>query len=151
MGQMVDRTYLVQNGNLVVRDNNQPIVLDINPLVLVNGIVAIRAQYGRDTTVPPDGFVDSYDNNATAPTSLSTPAEIASRQTEVVSIRLAVVARSGQQERENVSPDPVILWSGGTLSTVPLGNGGALSLDRTYRYKVYQTIIPLRNVVWNTP
>ncbi len=137
LGRMVDHTYFVQGTNLMLRDNNAPIAAGTNPLPVVNGIVAIRAQYGRDTNG--DGFVDIYDNNAASPISAK----------EVISVRLAVVARSGQQERENVSPDPVILWSGGTAGVG--GNGGALSLDRTYRYKVYQTIIPLRNVVWNTP
>lgn len=134
LGRMVDHTYFVQGTNLMLRDNNAPIAAGTNPLPVVNGIVAIRAQYGRDTNG--DGFVDIYDNNAASPISAK----------EVISVQLAVVARSGQQERENVSPDPVILWNGGTVL-----NGGALSLDQTYRYKVYQTIIPLRNVVWNTP
>ena len=134
MGRMVDHTYFVQGTNLMLRDNNAPIAPGTNPLAIVNGIVAIRAQYGRDTNG--DGFVDTYDNNLISPISA----------TDVISVKLAVVARSGQQDRENVSPDPVILWSGGTLL-----NGGALSLNQTYRYKVYQTIIPLRNIVWNTP
>ncbi len=146
MGRMVDRRYFVQGTNLMLQDNNQPVVAGTNPLAVVNGIVAIRAQYGRDTSVPPDGFVDVYDNAATAPTSASPAADIANRQLEVVSVRLAVVARSGQEEKVDVSPNPVILWSGGTTA-----NGGALSLNRRFRYKVYQTIIPLRNIVWNTP
>ena len=146
MGNMVDRSYFVQGADLMLRNNNQPIVAGTNPLAVVNGIVAIRAQYGRDTTVPPDGFVDVYDNAVTSPTSASTLAQITDRQNEVIAVRLAVVARSGQEEREDVSPDPVVLWSGGTTT-----NGGALSLNRKFRYKVYQTIIPLRNLVWNTP
>ena len=146
MGRMVDNTYFVQDGNLMLRNNNAPIALGTNPLAIVNGIVAIRAQYGRDTTPTPDGFVDVYDNAATSPTSLSTAAQIANRLTEVVSVRLAVVARSGQEEKEDVTPNPLVLWAGGTT-----GNGGQLSLNPKYRYKTYQTIIPLRNIVWNTP
>ena len=152
MGRMVDNTYFVQDGNLMLRNNNAPIAVGTNPLAIVNGIIAIRAQYGRDDPTVPgapptrDGFVDIYDNNATAPTSLSTPAQKANRLTEVVSVRLAVVARSGQQEKDDVTPNPLVLWAGGTT-----GDGGQLSLDPKYRYKTYQTIIPLRNIVWNTP
>ena len=146
MGRMVDSTYFVQDGNLMVRDNNRALALGTNPLALVNGIVAIRARYGRDTTDPPNGYVDRYDNTATAPTSLSSAVDIARRQTEVVSIQLAVVARSGQEEKNDVTPAPVVFWPGGTTA-----NDGALSLNPRFRYKVFQTIIPLRNIVWNTP
>ena len=146
MGRMVDNTYFVQDGNLMLRDNNRALAVGTNPLALVNGIVAIRARYGRDTTVPPNGYVDRYDNAATVLTSLSSAADIANRQTEVVSIQLAVVARSGQEEKNDVTPAPVVFWPGGTTA-----NDGALSLNPRFRYKVFQTIIPLRNIVWNTP
>ena len=67
-------------------------------------------------------------------------------QTEVLAVRLAMVARSGQFEKEEVSPATLTLWPGGTVA-----DGGALELDadaRHYRYKVYQTTVPLRNVIW---
>lgn len=132
MGSMVNHEYYVQNNNLMMRDVNLPNSA-ANPVSLVNGIVAIKAQYGGDTNA--DGYVDVYDNNAPA------SAEV------VVAIRLAVVARSGQFEKDTVSPATLVLWNGGTTL-----NGGAITLDATaqrYRYKIYQTIIPLRNVIWN--
>lgn len=134
MGSMVNHEYYVQGDNLMMRDVNLPNSAT-NPLALVNGVIAIKAQYGRDTTSPPDGYVDVYDNTA--------PASAA----EVVAIRLAVVARSGQFEKDTVSPATLVLWNGGTIA-----NGGALTLDATaqrYRYKIYQTTVPLRNVIWN--
>lgn len=132
MGSMVNHSYFVQNNNLMMSDVNLPAGA-ANPIALVNGIVAIKAQYGRDTNA--DGFVDVYDN--TAPASA----------TDVVAIKLAVVARSGQLEKDTVSPATLVLWNGGTIL-----NGGALALDATarlYRYKIYQTTIPLRNILWN--
>ena len=99
----------------------------------MSGVVSIRAQYGRDTNA--DGYVDVYDN--TAPASA----------TDVVAVQLAVVARSGQLEKTAVSPATLVLWNGGTTA-----NGGAITLNaaaQLYRYKVYQTTIPLRNVLWN--
>lgn len=137
MGSMVDHEYYVQNNNLMMRDVN---LTDsaTNPVALVNGVVAIRAQYGRDTNA--DGFVDVFDN--TAPGSA----------TEVVAIRLAVVARSNQFEKDAVSPATLVLWNGGTIL-----NGGELDLvalwgatARQYRYRIYQTTIPLRNIIWNS-
>lgn len=132
MGSMVNHEYFVQNNDLMMRDANVP-NSTANPVAIVNGIIAIRAQYGRDTNA--DGYADVHDN--TAPAS----------GTEVVAIRLAVVARSGQLEKEAVSPATLVLWNGGTIL-----NGGALALDATaqrYRYKIHQTTIPLRNVLWN--
>ena len=141
LGSLVNHEYYVQNNNLMMRDVNLPNSAT-NPVALVSGIVSIRAQYGRDTNA--DGYLDVYDN--TAPTST----------TDVVAVRLAVVARSGQLEKDLVTPplpgDPtgvriLVLWTGGTTA-----NGGAIALDATaqhYRYKIYQTTIPLRNVLWN--
>ena len=135
MGAMARREYFVQGSNLMMRDRNQPdsAAAPLNPLPVVDGVVAVRAQYGRDTNA--DGYIDVFDN--TAPT---TPGE-------VVAVRVAVVSRSPQLEKTAVSPATLPLWNGGTLA-----NGGAISLTGTaqqYRYKVYQTTIPLRNVIWN--
>ncbi|MDO8596027.1 MAG: PilW family protein [Sulfuricaulis sp.] len=135
MGSMVNHEYYVANNNLMMRDVNLPNSAT-NPIALVSGVVSIRAQYGRDTTVPPDGWVDVWDN--------TNPASA----TDVVAVRFAVVARSGQLENTAVSPATLVLWNGGTTA-----NGGAITLDataRTYRYKTYQTTIPLRNVIWNS-
>jgi type IV pilus assembly protein PilW len=132
MGSMVNHEYYVQNNNLMMRDVSLPNSAT-NPIALVNGMVAIRAQYGRDTNA--DGYVDVYDN--TAPASA----------TDVVAVRLAVVSRSGQLETTAVSPATLVLWTGGTVA-----NGGAIALNaaaQLYRYKSYQTTIPLRNVLWN--
>jgi type IV pilus assembly protein PilW len=133
MGNMVNLEYSVQNEKLMVRAVNLPNSAT-NPIALVDGIFAIKAQYGRDTGA--DGYVDVYDN--TAPASAD----------KLVAVRLAVVARASTIERgQTVSPATLVLWSGGTVA-----NGGAITLsttDRQYRFKVYQTVIPLRNVIWN--
>jgi type IV pilus assembly protein PilW len=135
MGPMVRRDYFVQNGRLMAQDLNLPPGNGTNPVPVADGVVAVRAQYGRDTSG--DGFVDTYDNTA--------PASAA----QLVAVRIAVVARSGQLEKEDVSPAQLTLWNGGTL-----GNGGVLQLSllgadaRRYRYRVYQTIVPLRNIIW---
>lgn len=131
MGNLVNRRYYVENDRLMMLDPTTP-TSSTNPIALVDNIVALRAQYGRDTDA--DGFWNSYDNTA--------PAAI----TEIVSARIAVVARSTDRAAVAVSPATLVLWSGGTTA-----NGGAISLDanaQRYRYKVYVTTIPLRNVLW---
>jgi type IV pilus assembly protein PilW len=107
------------------------------PTPLVEGIISIRAQYGVDNNN--DGFLDAFTSVA--------PATAAA----LVAVRIAVVARSGQYEKTAVSPAVLALWPGGTIA-----NGGAINLSATatdynsqnYRYKVFQTTIPLRNVIW---
>jgi type IV pilus assembly protein PilW len=134
MGDMARRQYFVQSGRLMQQDMNLPVSAGpvVNPVPIADGIVAIRAEYGRDTDG--DGYINVFD--------VAVPASVR----EVVAIKLAVVARSGQLEKTAVSPATIPLWSGGTVA-----NGGAIALDaaaQQYRYKVYQTTIPLRNVIW---
>lgn len=135
MGALVRREYFVQGTSLMMRNLSIPdsTAAPVNPAPIVDGIVAIRAQYGRDTNA--DGYIDVYDT--TAPTDAA----------QLVAVRIAVVARSGQLEKLAVSPATLVLWNGGTTA-----NGGAVTLDATaqqYRYKVHQTTVPLRNVIWN--
>jgi type IV pilus assembly protein PilW len=114
-------------------------------------IVVFKAYYGKDTNG--DGVVDTYD--ATTPT---TNAE----WQQVRSLRLMVVARSGQFEKDAVTLSPV-LWNVGkstTLTDAATCMSGAsmcvsVSLSfladwQHYRYKVYDTVVPLRNVLWNS-
>jgi type IV pilus assembly protein PilW len=134
MGAMVRREYLVQGGQLMMRELDRPDSASppVNPVPVADGVVSIRARYGRDTN--DDGYIDVYD--------LTVPAKAA----DLVAVQVAVVARSMQLEKTAVSPATLQLWNGGTLA-----NGGAVALDadaQRYRYRVYQTTVPLRNVIW---
>jgi type IV pilus assembly protein PilW len=133
MGTMVRRQYFVQGGQLMMQDLNLPVgAAPLNPVPLADGVVAIRALYGVDTNN--DGYIDVYDTAA--------PAEARA----LVAVQVAVVARSAQLEKTPVSPATLTLWAGGTVA-----NGGALALNEAaqrYRYRVYQTTTPLRNVIW---
>lgn len=60
----------------------------------------------------------------------------------VRAVRLAVVSRSSQYEKELVTGENLPLWAGGP--TIALDEDA-----RHYRYKVFETIIPLRNVIWS--
>lgn len=123
----VYNTYTISNGQLQLqtfRGTATPIV---------DGIVQIQAQYGKDTTVPTaDGIVDVYED--AAPT---TPDGWA----RVLSVRVGIAARVGQYEKDLVSPATISLWSGGPVWTLT-------TEERHYRYRVIDTIIPIRNLIW---
>lgn len=112
-------------------------------------VVQLKALYAKDTNG--DGLADTYD--------YTTPTTSAGWQ-EVKGIRVAVVSRSAQMEKDNVTAaNP--LWDVGNTGTV---NGSAtcgtskcvsIKVDnladwQRYRYKVYDTIVPIRNLLWRT-
>ena len=106
--------------------------------------------YGKDTDS--NGVVDTFDT--------ITPTTAAGWE-QVLAIRVAVVARSAQFEREVVTSSAP-LWNVGTGHTIAgtsdcYVDSKCLSLGLShitdwehYRYKVYDTVIPLRNVLWNS-
>jgi type IV pilus assembly protein PilW len=166
------RAYAVRGGNLTVCDylaNDCGLAADTgNEAVWVPiaaGIVSLRAQYGRDSSVPMDAAVDVYDAstpplNVPAPSNPALTAQCGWARIPV--LRLALVARSAQMEKEVVtttarnSPAPANApaWAGEAGSPI-VAAGAALGPDaaadepwKHYRYKAFQTVVPVRNVAW---
>jgi type IV pilus assembly protein PilW len=140
------------NNTLQVRITNSaspatPTFEDLYP-----NIVNMKAMYAKDTNA--DGAVDTYDN--------VTPTTAAGWQ-QVKGIRLAIVARSEQMEKDNVTAAQP-LWdlgtSGTTITVTAAAACGAskcvtLTVNtlpnwQQYRYKVYDTFVPLRNLLWQS-
>ena len=141
------RTYSITSRKLRVTD-----LLDQAagqaPIDVVDGIVDMRAQYGKDNGggggTANDGVVDEY--NSTTPT---TTAE----WQQVLSIRLAVLARVGTYEKPATGTDcdattatNAPTWSGGSFANMDFAT--TTSEDRCYRYRVYESNVPLRNMIW---
>ncbi|MDI1349238.1 PilW family protein [Aquabacterium sp.] len=156
LGSIVLREYTVASENLVMRELQATGTWGADQ-VLASGIVAMRVMYGKDTSAPKDGVVDQFDT--TTPTT-------ADDWSRVLSVRIAVVARSEVREKDAVTTtDPV--WDVGTATTVSgtaaCSTGSSrqcltLTIPKPnatdtewqhYRYKVYDTVVPLRNVVWS--
>jgi type IV pilus assembly protein PilW len=153
LGNPVVRTYSVANGRLRVADGPLQNGAAAAAVDLMDGIVDLRAQYGKDnglnngTVNAPiylanDTRVDQFSNTA--------PANAAEWQ-QVLSVRIALLARIGTYERPEgaancdattVAPS----WAGGTFAAIDVAT--ATSPDRCYRYRVFETTIPLRNMVW---
>jgi type IV pilus assembly protein PilW len=119
-----------------------------------SNIVSLKAQYGRDTTAPKmDGYVDIYDT-----TTPKTPATLACDWSRISALRLALVARSQQYEKDPVTgvTTPAPTWDG-QIAGNPVGSA-ANPIDvsgnpvdpmwQNYRYKTFQTIVPIRNIAW---
>ena len=151
MGTMVLRTYSVDQLSLKT-DDFSPTSDATTASVLYPQIVNLQAFYGKDTNG--DGIVDTYDN--------TTPTTSAGWQ-QVLSIRLALVSRSNQYEKDLVTTanpqwdEGATATFGGTTPTTCNGSSKCISLKvdqltdwQHYRYKVYDTIVPLRNVIWNS-
>lgn len=145
--------YAVRSGNLTMCDymvndcsaggstGNSAIWIPI-----ANNIVSLRAQYGRDTNNPMDGVIDTYNQTALA---------LACDTAKVSSIRIALVARAANYEKIAVTA-AAPSWEGSTVqvATAPT-NPAAVAIDvsanaswQNYRYRVFQSVVPLRNIAW---
>lgn len=152
MGEMVDTTYSIANNGL--RVTRLTFAADGTPsysaVELFPNIVNMQALYGKDTDA--DGAVNAWDN--------VTPTTHAG-WLQVMAVRLAVVSRSSQFEKEDVTfANPQ--WDVGNAGTVAgsavCGTSKCLTLKvetpsadwKRYRYRVFDTVIPLRNMIWNS-
>lgn len=164
-----DTSYLVNLGSMVMNRysiDNDKHALQVSsmsrggpswstPIDVQPQVVVMKALYGKDTNS--DGVIDLYDR--------VTPTD----WTQVKSIRVLVVARSAQYEKEAVVTEAIdaqgnLQWDVGssavpvTGATVCNTNSQCMAVSLTflgtdwnhYRYKVYDTVIPLRNVMWNS-
>lgn len=145
LGNPIVRTYSINSNRLRVTDS----LLQAGgaaPLDIVEGIVDMRAQYGKDNGASGgtanDGIVDEYSN--------VTPTTSAAWQ-QVLSIRMGLLARVGVYEKPTAGSNcdattTARTWSGGTFTKLDVAT--ATSEDRCYRYRVFETTIPLRNMIW---
>jgi len=121
---------------------------------VAEGVVDMKAQFGIDTDG--NGLITD-----TAPNEWTKVAP--ANWTTVRAIRIAVLVRSRNFEKPAASAADVAFlqasaptWSGGafamhnvdgTADTNPIGSPNNW---RYYRYRVYEKVIPLRNMVWGT-
>ena len=175
----VYNTYAITNGSLTVTTqfavdgNGLPLTT-----VVADNVVQLRALYGLDdgkndgltaaynaaTNVAGDGiidrFVDAKTFNAIAPAPWP----------QLIAIRLALVSRSALPEKPSqglaaacdaTQAEPI--WTGTAWTVNPLnynsrldvsasGDPDPTSLDNwtCYRYRVFETTIPLRNWIWKS-
>lgn len=147
LGDPVVRTYLIGNNGKLRFQEGLFSTGSWTPVDLVDGIVDMRALYGKDDgsaagTTANDGIVDAYDN--------ITPTTGAG-WLQVLSVRMGILARIGDYEKPTAGVDcdattVAPSWSGGSFPAVNIAT--ATSQDRCYRYRVFETMVPLRNMIW---
>ncbi len=159
--------YAIRNGNLTVCDYmvNDCSNTAFNTSAAIwepigSNIVSLRAVYLQDTSAIHfmDGIPDANGTNQTTPTT-------ACGWLRVSAVNLALVSRSQQFNKTVVTntaanaPSPVNApaWAGDAVApligptTATLGLGPDSAADepwKHYRYVVFQSVMPIRNVVW---
>jgi len=117
-------------------------------LQVFDDIINLQAEYGVATDSNGDGQLDRIGAWQTA-----APADMSS----VYAVRFAILSRSRQAEKEKVT-NAAPQWAGGAFTMTNVDGaadsnpGDAVKGEpnnwRNYRYRVYETLVPLRNLVW---
>ncbi len=157
LGNAAIHVYAVRGGTLTMCDwvaSDCRSAANYTPIV--DDIVSLRAVYGMNLNPPAsaaagDGVTITWNRN-----DLSTNAYLPSR---VLAVTMELTARSALKEKPDSSgncqttlvnnkPDPTQTWMYETTT----GAGIDLSSISTdwgcYRYKLFQTTVPLRNLIW---
>ena len=121
-----------------------PAVLPATPVV--SNVVNLKAQFGLDTNN--DGTVDTWQPATGNWSSVNLPLQPVATWQQIRALRVAIVTRSNKYETDTVTPGPLGLL----CSPAPCAVSMTLTADQQhYRYKVLETIVPLRNAMWNAP
>lgn len=165
LGTWITRTYAV------VGEGNTPVTsADITVRNLaardsgayvprVADIVNIQAQYGVSSAANNNTVSAWVNADATATPGLATwAAPTAADRKLIKAVRIAVVARNGLLEKDTVTTPCTTAQStvnNGPCAWDDTGVDAAPKIDlshdadwQRYRYRVYETIIPLRNIIW---
>lgn len=137
MGRVV---YTVDPSAQTLRTQKQlPTVDPVTPVV--SDVVNLKAQYGLDTDN--DGIVDAWQDATGAVWSAANlPKQPLATLQQIRAVRIAIVTRSPQYEKTEVTATPPSMFDGAVSMTLGAD-------QRHYRYKVLETIVPLRNALWN--
>lgn len=160
-------TWDVNNGVLRLRATDLSGASNA-PVSAVSGIVSIKALYGFDTRAgaaftPDLGLtISQWSAGLITVDQAGTPLTVPQAYQRLAAVRLAVVARSREPEKPNatgtcpnttaVLPTVFSSQQPAAIATVPIQVNVAVAGDAVdwtcYRYRVFETIVPLRNVGW---
>ncbi|MDR0587682.1 MAG: PilW family protein [Burkholderiales bacterium] len=119
-------------------------------MILASNIQMFSAQYGIDSSTPPDGVVDSWvnanDSDWTIPMMRGANLE---KIKQIRAVRIGVIVATTEPEKADQpqAASTLTLFESEAPSvsfTAPSVDVGSLK----YRYRKYEAVIPLRNVSW---
>lgn len=149
LGSWHEVSYRVNAGNLERQDGIASAFV-----ANVAGIVNIQAQYGISAAANSNQVIQWVD-----PSGGTWAAPTTANRNLIKAIRIAVVARNAKMEAGNVSsvcssttassPTGLCAWAGNAVSPAPAIDLSADANWRRYRYRVFETILPLRNMIWS--
>lgn len=142
LGAFTQRIFRVDDGAL----QSQDYFSSSEASMLVSNVVALKAWYGVSDTgeQPVTAWVRATDGAAG---NWADPTRVDFKR--IKAIRLAIVVRSPLKERANeggactVTTAAPVTWPGGP--TIDLSNDPDW---QCHRYRVFETVVPLRNVLW---
>ncbi len=171
VNRLAFHTWSLANGVLLLRATDLA-GASAQPVSVIDNVVSIKAQYGFDTRVvagtynpapPPAGNgmqVTQWSGsmvNADGDGITGGPGDFQ----RIVAVRLAVVARSKRAEKPNaaglctattVQPQVFTAAAPANVAAVPVTVNVAVAGDpidwKCYRYRVFETIVSLRNSQW---
>lgn len=135
-------TYAVNANNELTMTSRQT---QFQPVAVGENIVMLRAWYCKDLVNNPPSTITACDQ--------ATPVNAATWR-QVIAVRFSVVARSPNRETTTVSGASLQLWPDMTLPSGAILAGPAMVLtaeQQHYRYRVYGTLVPIRNMIWQVP
>lgn len=161
------RGYAVRGGNLTACEfTTVDCSSAANWISIADNVVSLRAQYGRDSNaIEMDGAVDVWNQSLALPVTPSAEKNtLACALYRISALRIALVARNSQPEKPlaggaHVTPTTPV-WAGSDDLAVGVDASAAADVAfalpspdpawptwRDFRYKVFQTVVPLRNVI----
>ena len=146
--------YSVDTTTHTLRTQNQlPTLGPVNPVI--SEVVNLKAQYGLD--IANNGVITWQDATGawdyavvTAPPPPGAGPLLATLQ-QIRAVRIAIVTRSAQCDLDPVTHQCMVLTRGPLKMFDDTVSWTLNANEQIYRYKVLETIVPIRNALWNAP
>jgi type IV pilus assembly protein PilW len=98
---------------------------------IARDVVALRAQYG-------------WWDSTTKTVSFSSTVKAGAGPTDLAAVRVGIVVRASQRDPSYTAPTDIKLFEYDNPITISLSGD-----ELRYRYRSYETVVPLRNTLWN--
>jgi type IV pilus assembly protein PilW len=144
-GRMQRVRYDVVDGTLRSLDLLTP---DAAPNPLASNIVTLKAQYGVD--LDGDGYLDTWVAADRAPwNAASLLAAPAAAIAAIKAVRIGLIVKSDAWDRDQARRFDWVLFDCGDADKSRCAGRLEGSLPARWRYRTFETAVPLRNPIWN--